>query len=137
MKGKTTVTTKHANVLLVDDNEIDNFINERMITSSNFSSKVTVKDSADSALAYLIEHKDDLENLPEVIFLDLNMPVKDGFAFLDEFDKLDASIKENTKIVVLSSSISPDDINKASINPYVFKYINKPLSEKYLNAINL
>ena len=65
------------------------------------------------------------------------MPVKDGFAFLEEFDQIDPTIKEKCKIVVLSSSISPDDINKASTNPYVFKYINKPLSEKYLNAINI
>ena len=63
MKGKTAVTTKYANVLLVDDNEIDNFINERMITSTNFSSKVTVKDSADDALSFLREHVEDLENL--------------------------------------------------------------------------
>lgn len=137
MKGKTAVTTKYANVLLVDDNEIDNFINERMITSSNFSSNVTVMASADAALAYLKEYKDDIENLPQVIFLDLNMPQKDGFAFLKDFDQLDTQIKEKCKVVVLSSSISPEDINKASTNPYVFKYINKPLSEKYLNAINI
>ena len=137
MKGKTAVTTKYANVLLVDDQEIDNFINERMITSTNFSSKVTVKDSADAALTFLKEHVEDIENLPQIIFLDLNMPEKDGFAFLEEFDQMDMRIKEKCKIVVLSSSISPEDINKASTNPYVFKYINKPLSEKYLNAINI
>ena len=137
MKGKTAVTTKYANVLLVDDNEIDNFINERMITSSNFSSNVTVMASADAALDHLRANKDDIENLPQLIFLDLNMPQKDGFAFLEEFDQMDAQIKEKCKVVVLSSSISPEDINKASTNPYVFKYINKPLSEKYLNAINI
>ena len=124
-------------VLLVDDNEIDNFINERMITSSKFSVTVIVKDSADSALDYLRTNQENVDALPEVIFLDLNMPVKDGFAFLDEYDRLSEVIKNHCKIVVLSSSISPDDINRASTNPYVFKYINKPLSEKYLNAINI
>jgi hypothetical protein len=65
------------------------------------------------------------------------MPGKDGFAFLTDFENLSATAKGKCKIVVLSSSISPDDINKASTNPYVFKYVNKPLSEKYLEAINI
>jgi hypothetical protein len=63
----------------------------------------------------------------------------DGFGFLEEFEKLCASkqeIPKVSKIIVLSSSVSPDDINRVSLNPYVYKYINKPLSEKYLSAIN-
>ncbi len=129
--------SKYQSVLLIDDNEIDNFINERMITTSGFSAKVIVKNSCDAALDYLRQHQDDLNVLPEVIFLDLNMPGKDGFAFLTDFDALSDTAKSKCRIVVLSSSISPDDINKASTNPYVFKYVNKPLSEKYLAAIEI
>jgi CheY-like chemotaxis protein len=127
---------RYRKVLLIDDNEIDNFINERMITSSHFSIEVVVKNSADLALAYLstLTATDDF---PEIIFLDLNMPIKDGFAFLTEFESLPSELKSFCKIVVLSSSISPDDINKASTNTHVFKYVNKPLSEKYLEAIIL
>ncbi|HMT28892.1 MAG TPA: response regulator [Bacteroidia bacterium] len=126
---------KFRNVLLVDDNEIDNFINERIILSSKFSENVVVRNSADAALKYLKELSSQDAVIPEFIFLDLNMPVKDGFGFLEDFDKLDEKIKKTAKVVVLSSSISPDDINKASTNPFVFKYINKPLSEKYLEAM--
>jgi CheY-like chemotaxis protein len=130
-------TARYQSVLLIDDNEIDNFINERMISTSGFSKQVIVKNSCDAALDYLKNHQDDLINLPDVIFLDLNMPGKDGFAFLNEFEKLSPTARGKCKIVVLSSSISPDDINKASTNPYVFKYVNKPLSEKYLSAIEI
>lgn len=130
-------TSRYNSVLLIDDNEIDNFINERMITTSGFSGQVIVKNSCDAALDYLRKHQDDLAALPDVIFLDLNMPGKDGFAFLADFDNLSATAKGKCRIVVLSSSISPDDINKASTNPYVFKYVNKPLSEKYLAAIEI
>ncbi len=76
------------------------------------------------------------DKLPQFIFLDLNMPVKDGFGFLEDFEKLDEEVRKNyAKVIVLSSSISPEDINKASTNPFVYKYINKPLSDKYLEAI--
>jgi len=127
--------SKFTNVLLVDDNEIDNFINERIISSSGFAKNIVVRNSADSALDYLKEIASSEEKIPEIIFLDLNMPVKDGFGFLQDYAELDDKIKTKSKVIVLSSSISPEDINKASVNPFVFKYLNKPLSEKYLEAI--
>ena len=127
---------KFKKVLLIDDNDIDNFINERMITTSNFSEKVIVKNSAEGALDFLRSSASDVNALPEVIFLDLNMPVMDGFGFLEEFEKLDELVRNHCHVVVLSSSISAEDINRASTNPYVTRYVNKPLSEKYLDAIH-
>lgn len=127
---------KFEHVLLVDDNDIDNFINERMITTTGFAKNVVVKNSAQGALNYLHTVSEKSETPPHVIFLDLNMPVMDGFAFLDEYEKFDEAIKNHCKIIVLSSSISAEDINRASTNRYVLKFINKPLSEKYLNAVN-
>ena len=129
-------TPRYRKVLLIDDNEIDNFINERMITSSHFAQEVIMKNSADAALDFLKTVTDEAD-CPEIIFLDLNMPVKDGFGFLADFEGMNELVKGKCKIVVLSSSISPEDINKASTNPHVFKYVNKPLSEKYLDAIIL
>ncbi len=128
--------TKFDRVLLIDDNDIDNFINERMITTSNFSKQVIVKNSAESALDHLRRNSDSTETLPQVIFLDLNMPVMDGFGFLEEYEKMNDTIKQFCKIIVLSSSISAEDINRASTNQYVVKYLNKPLGEKYLQAVN-
>lgn len=134
--GKLNKAARYDSVLLIDDNDIDNFINQRIITSFYFANTVIVKNSALGALEYLKKFTD---NLPNIIFLDLNMPIMDGFGFLEEFHKLVAADEKylQCKIIVLSSSMSPDDINKASINPYVHKYINKPLTESYLEAINL
>ncbi len=140
MKKSDNNSSKYQQALLIDENEIDNFINERMITSCNFAERVIVKNSGPAALEYLKQVLANKETLPEIIFLDLNMPVMDGFGFLEEFDiifKEYGNIKEDCKIIVLSSSISPVDIDRASTNPYVYKYINKPLSEKYLDAINI
>ncbi len=132
---KSNSSTRFKRVLLIDDNEIDNFINERIITSSGFSEVCAVQTTTDAAIDYLKGLTDFSDKLPEIIFLDLNMPVKDGFAFLEIFNSLDEAIRAVCKVVVLSSSISPDDINRASSNPYVIRYLNKPLSEKYLEAI--
>jgi CheY-like chemotaxis protein len=140
MKQKLQTKSKYRNVLLIDDDQIDNFINERMITSSFFSDEVIVKTSSPDALDYLKNILDKNKKLPEVIFLDLNMPVQDGFGFLDEYDLLaqkHSRLREECKIIVLSSSISTADIDKASLNPYVMKYLNKPLSQKYLDAVNI
>ena len=123
-------------VLLVDDNDIDNFINERMITTSGFGKTVIVKNSAQGALDYLKSLEEKGSPLPKIIFLDLNMPVMDGFAFLEQYENFSDSLKSHCKVIVLSSSISPEDINRASVNPHVVKFVNKPLSEKYLAVIN-
>jgi len=140
MKKVSFPEPKYKNVLLIDEDDIDNFINERIITSTNFAQNVVVRSSSVVALDYLRDIIRNNQTLPEIIFLDLNMPVMDGFAFLEA---LDALIKETGmpmekfKVIVLSASISPADIDRASTNPYVNKYINKPLSEKYLQAINI
>ena len=140
MKAKTQPTAKYPSVLLIDEDQIDNFINERMITSTYFATEVIVKTSAMSALEYLNVLLERNKTLPVVIFLDLNMPVVDGFGFLAEYDVLAQKyprLKEECKVIVLSSSISTADIDRASTNPYVVKYLNKPLSEKYLDAVNV
>ena len=136
MEEKIPTGYRFDKVLLVDDNEIDNFINERILNSSFFAKEVIVKNSTDAAIAFLRENSANAATLPRFIFLDLNMPVKDGFVFLDEYNSLLDDVKNNCRVIVLSSSISPDDINRASVNRYVHKYLNKPLSEKYLEAVN-
>ena len=129
-------TFKFERVLLIDDNDIDNFINERMITTTNFGRTVVVKTSSEAAIEYLRKNMETADQIPHIVFLDLNMPVVDGFGFLTEYESLPDAVKKFSKVIVLSSSISPEDINRASTNPYVVKYINKPLNEKYLDAIN-
>ena len=139
MKPKLIPEAKYNQVLLIDEDQIDNLINERIITSGFFAKEVIVKTSAVSALEYLNHILQNNMILPQIIFLDLKMPVMDGFGFLNEYDALvkkHPKLTKESKVIVLSSSISPSDIDKASTNPHVLKYLNKPLSQKYLDAIN-
>ena len=69
-------------VMLVDDNDTDNFISKRIIEITEFAKTVEIKNSGKSALEYLEEHKNDPDKLPNIIFLDINMPIVDGFVFL-------------------------------------------------------
>jgi CheY-like chemotaxis protein len=124
-------------VMLVDDNDTDNFISKRIIEITKFSNEVEVKNSGKKALDYLKEHCDDVEKLPDLIFLDINMPIVDGFVFLYEFEKFNATIKDKCKVVILSSSDNKRDIDKIVNNDHVIKFITKPLTETSLSGIRL
>ncbi len=122
-------------VLLVDDNDTDNFISKRIIEITKFAKKVEVRNSGKSALEYLEQVQNTPENLPEVIFLDINMPIVDGFVFLFEFEMFPEAIRQKCKVVILSSSNNKRDIAKIVDNEYVIKFITKPLTEKALKEI--
>ena len=135
------IAYKYKSVMLVDDNEIDNLINQKMIEATNFAEHVYTFSGAISALDFLKNIRGSKgissEHIPDIIFLDINMPILDGFQFLEEFEKLSEEIRTHTRILMLSSSISPKDIDRAASSRYVYKYINKPLNARYLEAINL
>ncbi len=124
-------------VMLVDDNDTDNFISKRIIEITKFSNRVEVKNSGKSALDYLRENQNTIENLPNIVFLDINMPIVDGFVFLYEFDKFNELVKNKCKIIILSSSDNKRDIDKIVNNNHVIKFITKPLTESALDEIRL
>ncbi|PKQ70534.1 response regulator [Raineya orbicola] len=122
-------------VMLVDDNDTDNFISKRIIELSKFANRVEVKNSGKSALQYLEENQNNPENLPDLIFLDINMPIVDGFVFLFEFEMFPESVKNKCKIAILSSSDNKRDIEKIVDNDYVIKFITKPLTNEALTEV--
>ena len=81
-------------VMLVDDNETDNFISKRIIEITKFARNVIIKSSGKSALEYIGAHRNEPDKLPDLIFLDINMPIVDGFVFLYEFEKFAEIVKK-------------------------------------------
>ena len=132
---------KYFSVMLIDDNEIDNLINQKMIEATNLSEHIYVHSGAKSAIEFLknVEKLTDLSDkiLPDVIFLDIDMPLMDGFQFLDLFNKLNERTKAHCKIVMLTSSINPQDIDKSKTYSFVKKYINKPLTQQSLLKLEI
>jgi CheY-like chemotaxis protein len=122
---------KYHTVMLIDDNEIDNLINQKMIEAASIAENIYTHTGAKSAIEFLrnmekLEVADKV--LPDVIFLDIDMPLMDGFQFLDEFEKLTNVAKRKCKIVMLTSSINPQDFNRSKKYENVRLYLNKPLS---------
>lgn len=123
-------------LLLVDDSEIDNLINKKVVLNNQFAVHVDVVKSVEAAINYLVcKARNDQNSLPELIFLDIRMPEKDGFDFLDSFQNLDQAIRAKCQIVMLSSSIDPEDHRRATENPYVVEFINKPLTASALQKL--
>lgn len=122
-------------VMLVDDNDTDNFIHKRVLELTGFCTNILVKNSGKSALEYLEENKNNMDVLPNIIFLDINMPIVDGFVFLFEYENFPESLKQKCKIVILSSSDSKRDIDRIVDNEYVINFITKPLSEEALTKL--
>ena len=116
--------------LLIDDNYIDNFVTRKILEGGNFAETITVVRSATDAINSLR----DGTIKPDVIFLDVRMPLMGGFEFLDEFDKIDID-KSQIKIFMLSSSLDPLDMRKSSDNKYITQFIHKPLTQKALEEL--
>jgi CheY-like chemotaxis protein len=122
------------NALLVDDDQVTNLINRKVLQQSGLFSKINIVSNGMQALDFLKECQENSKSLPDNILLDLNMPIMSGFLFLEELSKL-TFIKKNIKIIILSSSDNYDDI-KRSKELGIEDYLIKPISSRsLLNAL--
>jgi CheY-like chemotaxis protein len=116
--------------LLIDDNYIDNFVTRKILEGANFAETITVVRSATEAINSLREGI----VKPDVIFLDVRMPLMSGFGFLEEFDRINID-KSNIMIFMLSSSLDPVDMKRSTDNKYITQFIHKPLTIKALEEL--
>lgn len=131
---------KFKTVMLIDDNEIDNLINQKMIEAAAIAENIYTHSGAKSAIEFLrnMERMDVADKvLPDIIFLDIDMPLMDGFQFLDEFEKLAPATKKKSRIVMLTSSINPQDLNRSKKYTNVKLFLNKPLSHDSIMSLDV
>lgn len=119
-------------VMIVDDNLIDQMITTHVLKKTYAKGDIIVMESAMEALNYLDSNKDDLSEIPSLILLDIDMPHMNGFEFLDRFKMFTKTLKDICRIVVITGSDIPEDIELMKTYPHVTKLILKPLDHNEL-----
>ncbi|MBC7524917.1 MAG: response regulator [Flavobacterium sp.] len=125
-------------ILFIDDDPITFMLFKKVIEKAGFAKKIDVAKNGTEAVNYFKEFiaNEKLTELPNLIFLDLNMPVMGGWEFLDQFSSIDFAEKfSSLKVIVLSSTIDPYDIDKAKKYPMVLDFLSKPITVEMLNYI--
>ncbi len=124
-------------VALIDDDEIFQFTALKSLQATHAASAILQFLNGDAALKYLVEKANEKELLPDIIFLDINMPLTDGWMFIEEFRKIKGQLPKRITIYMASSSIDQRDIQKAKAIDEVEDYVFKPISiEKFTTLLN-
>jgi CheY-like chemotaxis protein len=124
-------------VLLVEDDPITILVCDRIMKMNSFADKVKSCQNGKYALDYLREISEiNPAQAPQIIFLDINMPVMNGWDFLEEFESLKPTLPRLPKIFILSSTVDPEDYKRAKSYGSVEDFISKPLSKENLDKIN-
>lgn len=123
-------------VYVIDDDPIHQKITEILIRKTGVFKKHSAFPGVSTAMEALKENKDEPENLPDIILLDLNMPVLDGWDFLDRFRNHKDEFKKEIIIYIVSSSAIPAEIDRSSQYSFVKEFITKPLDSQKLIEIS-
>lgn len=124
-------------ILIIDDDDVSNFIYKRVIETTRTADKITTFIRAREALEYLEETADSApEDFPDIIFLDINMPVMNGWQFLEKYENsFQSKLKKRPVLCMLSSSVYQEDISKAYTYTDVKEYISKPLTSQIMTNL--
>jgi CheY-like chemotaxis protein len=131
---------KLSSILLIDDDEFMNLLNARLIERAGITEHIQICYTGEEALDY-ITHKGKFTDgecdylQPDIIFLDVNMPGINGWEFLEEYKMLNRFQKGNLIVVMLTTSLNPDDEEMANTITEITEFRHKPLTEEMLGEI--
>jgi CheY-like chemotaxis protein len=122
-------------ICLIDDDEVYQFIFQRQIELCNLPHKVLIFPNGQKCLDYLYQTQQTPAQLPECIFVDINMPIMDGWQFLDKFAAFRTQLSKAIKIYFVTSSIDERDMSKAQNIKEVEEYLIKPISDRKITDV--
>lgn len=129
------MTAYKRNFIVIDDNKLDCFIEQKIIANTGISEKISLFLDAGEALTFIKNSVSDKNGEKTIILVDIQMPLMNGFEFVEAFENLSGDIQDNYLIFMLSSSINENDLNRIRNYKCVKQIISKPLSIKKLAAL--
>ena len=120
---------------IIDDDTIYHFILTSIINKYKLAESILSFLDGEKAIQYLTENKMNNEKIPDVLFLDVNMPIMDGWMFIEEYARIKTDITKKTLVFMLSSSANPIDIERAEKISEISNYIIKPINLEEVKII--
>ncbi|MEZ4970337.1 MAG: response regulator [Flavobacteriaceae bacterium] len=123
------------NVCIVDDDDIYQFTMIKTLQSLKLTNNIIAFSDGEEALDFMLDNLHNDKELPDVIFLDIDMPIMDGFEFMEEYIKIKPKLGKKITIYMVSSSVDPVDIDRAKKISEITDYIVKPITHNQLTYI--
>lgn len=119
---------------IIDDDDIFRFIMKKHLTVQNIAEEIISFENGEEAINFFINNND-ADLLPDLVFLDINMPVMDGWQFIEKFEKIHDDLKKEVVLFMVSSSVDDRDISRAKNTKVISEYLVKPLDNSTLKNI--
>ena len=122
-------------ICIIDDDDVYQYTVTRALKSDSLAKKILVFSDGEEALDFMIENIASNDNLPDVIFLDVNMPIMDGWQFLEEYIKLKPRVGKQIAIYMVTSSVDPVDVDRAAKFSEISDYLVKPIQPDQIREL--
>lgn len=123
------------NICVIDDDSIYQYTISKTIKAYDLAKEVMIFSDGEEALDFFIRNIDHSENLPDIILLDINMPIMDGFQFMEEYIKIKPRVGKKIVIYMVSSSVDSRDLERAKNISEISDYLIKPIEPGKLISI--
>ena len=121
-------------IMCIDDDPITLMLFKKVVQKASFAKEIIYNYNGQEAITFIDNIKNE-DTKPELLFLDLNMPVMGGWEFLDLFNNSNYYHSNKTKVIILTSTIDPEDIKKSKTYPNVIEFLSKPITVEMLDYL--
>ena len=122
-------------ICIIDDDDVYQFTITKAIQKNSIVKKILVFSDGKEGIDFLIDNVANVEDIPDIIFLDINMPIMDGWQFLEQYVKLKPRVGKKVTIYMISSSVDPIDVKRAKAMSEISDYLIKPIKSEQVKEI--